>query len=277
VSLSDTVPHVCHCTFDNKLAGPLLARTHAFGLMKSMNMMNRDMHAKVGPLSRAKVVGGLLAAAGAVAAAGAQPTLPSDADIARAAKQAPNLEDAVRRASERASGFRPPVPDAMPKAGATPIPDPAEVARRLSGGTHSAEPRVLIAVSLSLPPETLDHLAQQAARVGAHLVLRGVVGDSLTKTATATAPYIKKYPGVQFDIDPTIFRRFRIERVPTFVLTRDDQELRSCTKECDASDYYVSVAGDVSLDYALEHIGKRSKQPFTGRAEQLLTKLRESK
>lgn len=224
----------------------------------------------------------VVAIAAAVAAA-AQPAapLPSEAELSSAAKKVPNTNDALRRATERASGARPGVPDVStvgPALRSPSVPDPAEIARRLDGqGSPNGLPRILIAVSLSMPKETLDRLAQQAAKVGAHLVLRGMVGDSLVKTAKATAPFVERHVGLQFDIDPTIFRRFGIQRVPTFVLTRDDQELRSCTTECDATDYYVSVAGDVTLDYALEHIGQRSRPPFNARAETLLGQLRETR
>ncbi len=201
--------------------------------------------------------------------------VPTDAQIDKQAKKAlPKSDDSIKRASEMAKNLRVQVPDVgTPRAGGAAA-DPEAIAKRYEGMTSAKEPQLFIAVSFSMPPETLMRLSEQAAKVGAHLVLRGVVNNSLQKTAEATSTFVKRVPGLEFDIDPTVYRRFGIRQVPAFVLTRDNQELKSCSNECDAPDYFVSVAGDVSLDYALEHIARHGGKPFNARAEQLLTKLR---
>lgn len=224
-------------------------------------------------LSRAKATA-LLVSAFAFASAFAQG--PSDAQIERYARKAvPKSEDTIKKASEMAKGLRTQLPDVDAVSAGGTAADPEVIAKRYQAITAAGqEPQLFIAVSFSMPPETLLRLSQQAAKVGAHLVLRGVINNSLPKTAEATAAFIKRVPGLQFDIDPTVFRRFGIRQVPAFVIKRDNQELKSCSAECDASDYFVSVAGDVSLDYALEHFSRHAAAPFNSHAERLLAQLR---
>jgi conjugal transfer pilus assembly protein TrbC len=84
---------------------------------------------------------------------------------------------------------------------------------------------------------------------------------------------------VSWLIDPEAFTRFGVRHAPTFVLslkdaTSDDAQ-RSCTSGCVTTAAFVSVAGDVSLDYALETIMRRRPEA-TPRAEPLLKRLRGS-
>lgn len=223
-------------------------------------------------LSRAKATA---IVALALSTVGAPAQVPTDAQIDKQAKKAlPKSEDSIKRAGEMAKSLRIQVPDVGTPRAAGAAADPEAIAKRYEGMTAVKEPQLFIAVSFSMPPETLMRLAQQASKVGAHLVLRGVVNNSLQKTVEATSTFVKRVPDLQFDIDPTVYRRFGIRQVPAFVLTRDNQELKSCSNECDTPDYFVSVAGDVTLDYALEHIARHGGKPFNVRAEQLLRKLR---
>ncbi len=130
-------------------------------------------------------------------------------------------------------------------------------------------------VSFSMPPESIERLAAQASKVGATLVLRGMVDDSLTKTAQVVAAFLKRYPGAQFQIDPTVFRRFSIDQVPAFVLSTQPTGASTCAgKECSPRDSFVSVAGDVTLDYALEYLAQQRTAKFSSMAERRLKRLR---
>ena len=64
---------------------------------------------------------------------------------------------------------------------------------------------------------------------------------------------------VAFQIDPQSFERFAVDRTPTFVLVRAGAQPVSCgDAQCFRNDAYVSVSGDVSLDYALEFMQRQA-------------------
>jgi conjugal transfer pilus assembly protein TrbC len=59
---------------------------------------------------------------------------------------------------------------------------------------------------------------------------------------------------VSVQIDPQAFDRFGVVRTPSFVLVRAGAQPQRCgAGMCFAADQFVMAAGDVSLDYALEH------------------------
>jgi type-F conjugative transfer system pilin assembly protein TrbC len=83
------------------------------------------------------------------------------------------------------------------------------------------------------------------------LVLRGVRDRSVTKTAKTIAELIGKRT-VSWQIDPTLFTRFEVRAVPTFVLIDPSKPiLVACnTGQCQQA-AYAKVAGDVSIGHAL--------------------------
>lgn len=116
---------------------------------------------------------------------------------------------------------------------------------------------LLVFVSLSMPPETLRLLAEQAGRAGAVLVLRGLKQDSMRLTLAE----VQKILGGQsapWQINPEAFRRFAVEQAPTFVLARPVAACQGrCPEQAAApAESYVKAVGDVSLDYALEAVAR---------------------
>ncbi|MGZ5165390.1 MAG: TrbC family F-type conjugative pilus assembly protein, partial [Burkholderiales bacterium] len=70
------------------------------------------------------------------------------------------------------------------------------------------------------------------------------------------------------------FDRFAIDKTPSFVLVRDGAEAKPCSiGQCFAPEAFVSTAGDVSLDYVLEHI-QHVAPKFTQAAAQFLKRIR---
>lgn len=142
-----------------------------------------------------------------------------------------------------------------------------------SGAALSQKPSLLIFVSFSMPEATLARLVDQAARSSATLALRGLSESSLKRTVAR----IQKLIGtrkVAFQIDPQSFERFSVEQTPTFVLIRAGAQPVSCGEsQCLPNDSFVSVSGDVSLDYALEHIQRQAPR-FTDEAGHFLQGLR---
>ena len=82
---------------------------------------------------------------------------------------------------------------------------------------------------------------------------------------------------VAWQIDPPAFARFRIKRAPTFVLlaraASSTTDGTGCKTGCELPEAFVGVAGDVSLDYALEFIA-RTKPAFADAAKRYLQRLR---
>jgi conjugal transfer pilus assembly protein TrbC len=66
---------------------------------------------------------------------------------------------------------------------------------------------------------------------------------------------------VSWQIDPEAFVRYSIRHAPTFTLSKSGNEGGSssgaCGSSCIASNAFYSVAGDVSLDYALDTLVRR--------------------
>lgn len=202
--------------------------------------------------------------------------LPDDASIARqASQQASRTAAAMVRAEQQAQHIQQQhqaVPDIAPSSSA-PIPDPAAIAQQLTTPQGSMAPALFVLVSFSMPPPSLERLAHQAALAGGSLVLRGVVDDSLAKTAEMARAIAARHAGVQILIDPTLFRRFAVKQVPTFVLSAMPDGLGSCGKDCSVP-AFASVTGDVTLDYALEHLARQRDARFSPTAERCLQKLR---
>lgn len=117
-----------------------------------------------------------------------------------------------------------------------------------------------IFVTLAMPEASLRLLVNQAQRAGATLLLRGLKDRSMKQTLASVQALIGTSK-VAWQIDPEAYTRYGIRHAPTFVLTRAtaDREVSpgTCTGSCVATTAFFSVAGDVSLDYALDTIVRR--------------------
>jgi len=226
--------------------------------------------------------------------ANAQPRpLETDADIERAAKSQPQISDEdIARAAKKhrmpteAELARVPVP-AAPRLDALPQPinkrqidlgaiaSGYEAMGRPSPNASLATngPALLVFVSFSMPDPSLSRLVDQAARSGATLVLRGLSGGSLQQTVTRVQGLIGQRQ-VAFQIDPQAFDRFSVTTTPTFVLLKEGAVPAPCAAgTCFPASSFVSAAGDVSVDYALEFF-KRSAPTFASEAGVILRKLK---
>jgi type-F conjugative transfer system pilin assembly protein TrbC len=117
-------------------------------------------------------------------------------------------------------------------------------------------PTILVFVSFSMPDRTLKNYLEDASRIGASLVLRGLVDDDLLATQHAIRDLVGKgavdREGAGFLIDPTLYTRFGIEQAPTILVT--ETPVAPCNElECPTPSH-IKLAGDVSLAWALERI-----------------------
>jgi len=203
--------------------------------------------------------------AGSVLGAPATPPAVTEADIERARQQ--------HRMPTEAELARAPVP-AAPRIENLPQPvtrmpiDLEAIAKGfdVQNGAHAAAmapgkagPKVLIFVSFAIPEATLQRLVDQAARAGATLVLRGLVNGSIRDTVNRMQALIGSRR-VAVQIDPEAFDRYGITRTPTFVLVLERAGTEACTSRvCGLPLQSVKVAGDVTLDYAMQYLSRRSQ------------------
>lgn len=121
---------------------------------------------------------------------------------------------------------------------------------------HEAE--VLLFVSASIPAATLTALLQQARDRGIKVVFRGVTGDNpLSFThfrQFLTGLGLTRFPEV--DINPVAFERFQVREVPALVVSLPPEGVNEAG--CQAAGGFVSLYGDVPLQYALERIASES-------------------
>lgn len=129
---------------------------------------------------------------------------------------------------------------------------------------RDAQQGLLLFVSLSMPAVSLDRAIDQAAATGAALAVRGLIkpGD-LNGTAERMGKLLKNRK-VSFLIDPTLFHKFAITQVPTVVVL-PGKALPRCEDSVCATPAppHWAVSGDVSLDYALEAIGRAAPEART--------------
>ena len=131
---------------------------------------------------------------------------------------------------------------------------------------------LMIFASFTMPEASLKRLVNQANRVGASVVLRGFKNNSIRETTRAI--HALKEQGGNVLVNPNAFTKYKIEAVPTFVLTRATAADAVDEQGCALPDTYVSVAGDVSLDHALDVVSRQSKD-FSSLAERYLNQFRE--
>lgn len=207
-------------------------------------------------------------------AAAAEPAWPSQETIDRI-RQAHPFPDA--QAIERAPAALP--PKVAPAAAGTDI---EAIVRRHAGTVipsqdRSSQPALRVFVTLDMPAASLKALADQAARSGAALVLRGLKGGSMRATLEALQALIGERQ-LAWQIDPEAFTRFSVEHVPTFVLLtgRTGAADSACAADCPLSSGFVAIAGDVSLDYALHAMVRQA--PGSGpQAQPFLMRLKDSR
>lgn len=119
-------------------------------------------------------------------------------------------------------------------------------------------PELLVLVSLSMPEAALHKLIDQAGRAGATLVFRGIKNDSM-KAMGKEIGRLLNGRNAKFAIHPPAYRQFSVKQVPAFVLATNEAG-NVLEDGCAKPGSFVKVSGDVSLDYALDYIGRNSPQ-----------------
>lgn len=113
-----------------------------------------------------------------------------------------------------------------------------------------------VAISLSMPPETLRALGRDAEKAGVRLVLRGLTDGSFKATALKVRAVFDEHSAKGVAIDPKVFRAFGVTAAPTFIASAGEVEpcgTLECTPKTPAFD---KVSGNISLDAALSALAE---------------------
>lgn len=109
---------------------------------------------------------------------------------------------------------------------------------------------ILIFVSFSMPKASLRGWIKQAEQINAPVIIRGLVHNSFRYTTKAIMTLASdNRGGVQ--LDPTLFKRFHIEKVPAVVIVGS-----TCLAQETCKEFNV-LYGDVTLDYALKQFAQQ--------------------
>lgn len=195
---------------------------------------------------------------------GKQPVrLPTTEEIHKAqsrAREAMQRVPDTNQALQFHGGGMPKV-EALPQA-AVPAPDIATIAEKYKelgrpSASKNGQPELMVLVSLSMPREALERTVMQAERAGAVLVFRGLKGDSMTKMGEEIQSIVGKR-SVSAVVHPPAFQQFSVTKVPAVVIARPEAG-NVLENGCSQGGTFVKVSGDVSLDYALDYIERRSR------------------
>lgn len=130
---------------------------------------------------------------------------------------------------------------------------PQEGARLSS---HDTRIRPLILISFGMPDSQIRSLLKEAHRLKAAVVIRGLIHDDWGQTIAAI--HRLSDDGLSgISIDPTVFVRFNVSRVPTFVLPLE--RLEPCTQDGCRPVKHVRATGSASLSYFLHFITRVGK------------------
>lgn len=154
--------------------------------------------------------------------------------------------------------------------------DPAEryySAYKPRKGILSDDERIYIFISSSMPEQTIRNYIRDAGKIGnnIYLVLRGAIGGikQIMPTAVWANNLLKKNPlcegqcemyGVKILIDPFLYRKYEITKVPAVVYVKGLQNIEGLSEGLSSvkiGNFWVSY-GDVSLDYHLKLIEEKS-------------------
>lgn len=155
----------------------------------------------------------------------------------------------------------------------------ADRAKDISRGRLSPSERVYVFISASMPLATIRNYVASVARLGdpnISLVVRGFIGGmtKIQPTAAFIGSVLQRDPACRpqdgdcemlpagVAVDPLLFRRYRIERVPAVVYAQGVTAGDAGLSEGDTANTKVSGSftafGDASLEYLLDQLRRES-------------------
>jgi len=111
----------------------------------------------------------------------------------------------------------------------------------------------IVLVSLSMPVEQIQNLIEEAYHIGAGIAVRGLIDDDFETTVNRLREIAGEYSGGLM-IDPTLFRRFNVNTVPTFILPIDP--IVPCTNDGCPPSRHVKASGSATFDFFLRMVSR---------------------
>lgn len=191
--------------------------------------------------------------------------LPGDKEITRAQAEVRDAMRAVPESTVAREQFGQAMPNTerLPQPGAK-APDIETIARKFQSIKNSSptagtgQPDLLIFVSFSMLREALVRTIEQAERAGGTLVFRGLKGDSMKRMGEELRALIGER-NVSVTIHPPAFQQFTIRQVPAVVLA--NAKAGSVMEDgCSKPETFAKVTGDVTLNFALDYIERKSPE-----------------
>lgn len=127
---------------------------------------------------------------------------------------------------------------------------------------------LMIFVSFSMPPDMLTSYVRQAKRFGGVLMMRGFVNDKMSATKAAIERLNQE--GVEWQVSPEPFKKFKIEKVPSIVLANADDAESVTADGCATPDAFSMISGDIQVFDALDKMRLRSQPKIAVLAKSLL-------
>lgn len=159
------------------------------------------------------------------------------------------------------------IPIAIPGKGQTMAPvleqmeASTQAAKKPTGGSD-----LLVFVSASMPPDTIRNYSRQAKEYGAVMVLRGFVKDKMSETRKLVTAL--NAGGAEWMIQPQSFKLFKVDRVPTIVLSMHAANSSLTEDGCAAETEYVKISGDVGIGPALNTFASKAQPDLSKAASQ---------
>lgn len=135
----------------------------------------------------------------------------------------------------------------------------------LSNKADEPKVKVKVFISFSMNDESLKRIIDQADLIGREQISLSLIGLKELSNWQLTLSKISDLTAgkdVVIEVDPNGFEKYGISQVPAIVLYRDDPvEEARCAIEGDKEKLkhlqsYIGVYGDVSIEYALDHLLK---------------------
>lgn len=127
---------------------------------------------------------------------------------------------------------------------------------------------MLILVSFSMPDVQIVSLMEEANKTNASVIIRGLIDNDFKKTFEKISQLTNE-SDFGMSIDPTIFTRFKVETVPTFILPLEEVNQCRDLSECSESKH-VLATGSVTIRYFLDLVSRTGDNLERVKADELL-------
>lgn len=132
---------------------------------------------------------------------------------------------------------------------------------------------LIVFVSFSMPDDELKSYTEQAREAGATIVLRGMIDHSLEKTKHKA--WDVSHGRSAWEINPSLFRKFEVTKVPAIVLANGDSSVTE--SGCAPAANFLRVDGSVAIRQALLLMRRYGEKPLANDAAARLDKLEHQK